>query len=332
MSLHRLLTLIEPPPPRTAEYGSTVLAVRTGLRAWAAEVGLVGSGSAGERVVGDGVESMAVRSFPTAPVERVTLFTKWLAWVLWEDDEIDEGGVGGTPSLVAQRYDSLLRALRAGVAGPDADGLERAAVALWQETIPEMGAAWRERFLTNLAGHADATLAAAHNQQRGRTPTPAEFPMLRGGLAGLHVYDLAEPVLGRELPEAVASSHEWRTLVGGVNDVAAWCNDIASLERETAGGEVHNYVIVIRHALGCSDEDAIAWVADRIADRLSEVATTQAALPALTRRLGLSDHDAHTVEADAKVICAVPRDQLEWLVGSQRYSTVAVGPVETATG
>ena len=275
-------------------------------------------------------ERLAARVFPAAPVDRVTLYARWLIWLYAFDDARDDGPVGGSATAVDDLYGHLLMSLRRGGPRLGADPLELALNELWRTTTPPMSQDWRRRFLTNMERHRAACVEEAVNRRTGRTPTLDEYPSLRRRSLGRFLFDLVEPVLGVELPAAVVPTGPWQSLVEGLTDLTAWCNDVASHPMEAARDDPHNYVTVIATAGGRDPVRAADRVIDRIAERASEIAAAARGLPADLTALGVPAGSVRRAGEVAAVLVRAQGAQLEWLQESGRYGMgvrVPVGPV-----
>jgi hypothetical protein len=262
---------------------------------------------------------MAARIFPEAPMAQVVLFTKWLTWLFAFDDLRDEGAMGSSATAIEALYNDLLKAVRRGYARPGAGPLEAALADLWQQTAPTMGSAWRRRFTGHLDWHREGCMDEAVNRRTDGIPSLRAYPPLRRRINGLFMFDLAEPVLGTEIPEALAASRTWQNLVEGTSDLTAWCNDVASCVQDRPGGDTCNYVIVATRSLALEPLAAVDWVYDQITWRSYDVQAAARSLPAEFTRLKL---DPPTVRAVSKLACgllAAPRAHLDWLLESGRY-------------
>jgi hypothetical protein len=287
--------------------------------AWARRGGLI-TGDADASLLGRARFAwMAARMFPDADEDRVTLFTQWLIWLFVFDDARDEGPLGGSATAVDAMYTHLLRALRRGRSRPGAGPLEVALPELWRATSPVMSRSWRCRFLSHLEEHRTACAEEAVNRRTGHIPSPERYPALRRRTSGAFMLDLAEPVLGVELPAAVIRSPAWQGLLEGTADLIAWCNDVASYTREASQGATHNYVTVFAHAFGLTPDQTGTWVVDRIAERAPDVEAAARQLPATFARLGLDPAVASRTGGIAEALLTAPRAHLEWLLESGRY-------------
>jgi hypothetical protein len=288
---------------------------------WAREVGLVANERGAERMRRAGFEHLAARAFPHTRLAKVALFAEWITWLSCFDDERDEGRLGSDVDELDRLWDQLLAAL-----GGDAEreatpapAIEVALVDLWYPTSAGMGRGWRRRFVDHLELHRLGVRREAENRVTGRVPSLDEYPLLRRQTAGMFVWDLVEAILEVEVPVELVSSVEWTSLIAAVSDVVAWCNDIASLPREDAGGEVHNYVVVAADALSMDRPAAVDWVLARIVERLADVHAAARALPGLFTRHEVPRRTAAEVSSVACVFTSAPRVYIDWLLASERY-------------
>lgn len=295
-----------------AEIGRAVVA-------WAWQVGLVGDERTATRFRHAGFEQLASRALPESKAGEVTLFAKWLAWLSFFDDELDEGALGSSAEGVDDAYGGVMAALQRGQARRDAWPIEGAVVDLWRETAVAMSPAWRGRFLDRLSVHRAASRQQAENRRAGSIPTLADYTLLRRATVGAYMFDLLEPVLRVEVPGRLVETRAWTTLIEGTSDVVALSNDVASLAKERACGDIHNYLIVASHALGVDSLQAAAWVNDQITERIAQMQAAARALPSEFARLQM---DPGSARGASKVACALlgaPRAHLEWIMESGRY-------------
>jgi hypothetical protein len=291
---------------------------------WARQMGLVTDEGSAERMRQAGFEQLAARIFPASALARVALFAEWLTWVFCFDDARDEGRLGRCADELDDLWSELLAAM-AGHAGHLDDeavrAIEVALVDLWAPTSSAMGPSWRRRFLDHLELHRSGLQREAANRASGRVPALDEYPLLRRQTAGTFMWDLVEAVLEVEVPAELASTVEWTNLTAAVSDVIAWCNDIASLPRETAQGDVHNYVLVAAAGLSIDTRVATDWVLARISERLGHMHSAVAALPRLFAQNRVPRPTATAVSLVACVFTSAPRAYIEWLLNSNRYAS-----------
>jgi hypothetical protein len=300
---------------------------------WARRVGLVTDDDGVERMRQAHFEQLAARIFPAQSPGRVALFAEWLTWLFCFDDERDEGGLGRHADELDRLWGELLAAMAGHAEHADDEvvqAIEVALVDLWPMTAGGMGPSWRRRFLDHLELHRVGLQREASNREMGRVPALDEYPLLRRQTAGTFMWDLVESVLEVEVPPRLASTVEWTNLTAAVSDVIAWCNDIASLPRETAQGDVHNYVLVAASSLSIDTRVATDWVLARISERLGNMRSAVAALPRLFAHNQVPRPTAAAVSHVACVFTSAPRAYIEWLLGSSRYSATSAGSAPAA--
>jgi hypothetical protein len=133
------------------------------------------------------------------------------------------------------------------------------------------------------------------------------------------MFNLFEAIHHAEIPAPLARTGAWRELCAAANDITAWCNDIASHEREAAAGDTTNYVTVFQNALGCGTPSAVDHVKRRIRGRLADLRDARYLLDDETRRLDLDDR--HTrIALVADTLADLPGTHFGWLLDSGRYA------------
>lgn len=273
--------------------------------AWAArQLGLGSAARFGE---------MASRAFPETDTDDVVLFGQWLAWLFAFDDLRDEGPIGRDERATDRFYATVL----SGRGHPIADAFNE----LWQRISPRTTLGWQTAFHAHLQEHRVACWSEARFRLLGTPPTPYEYAQLRRKANGPFMFDLAEPILRVRLPDELRETSAWQGMLAACNDVTAWCNDIASAEKESAVGDVHNYVLVISHHTNVDLSAATVVVLDRIAERIGDLQEAARALPREFRRLGMSQKESCDASKVAMILLGAPRGHLEWLLESARYDS-----------
>lgn len=292
---------------------------------WALMMGLVTDARGCERLRRSRVAHAAARIAWLAPVEQVTLFSQWVTWILVFDDLQDEAGL--ETDSVHHVYERLLGLLEGRGEGAGALPVERALEDLWSRTAGPMSLAWRERFIHHMRCQREAFIEQTALRRSGRVPTLSEYPQLRRHTNAIFAFDLSEPVHSQEIARPLLPA--WTALCEPVNDVMAWCNDLASVARETALGETTNYVTVFQHALGCDLATAVSHVQTAIQQRMRDLAAADWVLRKELHRLKLDDQAPQVLRL-ARVLRQVPGGHLGWLLESARYRAGGEAPAAPA--
>ncbi|MFD5327970.1 terpene synthase family protein [Streptomyces sp. NPDC127092] len=297
------------------------------LGVWAAGVGLTDGPSEEARLRSAGFHLISSRFFSDAPAEAVELFARWVVLLFHLDDQQDEGPMGRSPDHVRAVYQAMTSVIDGDPPAARPAPAVAAMADLWPRTADGLSGAWRLRFRAQFLCHRDAFLTQVTHRERATVPTRERYPALRRDANGMFMWNLVEAALRTEVPAALADGALWREMCEASNDVTAWCNDVLSLKREIAAGEVTNYVIVLQHATGCDTATALDQVCGHIRARYlrltairAELVRPIAALPAALRG---------SVARIADIICAMPGTQLAWFAESGRYQDSA--PVSNGT-
>jgi hypothetical protein len=283
---------------------------------WASRMGLVVDDGGLRRLRRSRVAQAAARIAWLAPVTQVALFAQWVTWILVVDDLQDEAGRDVDGESVHRAYQRLLDILEGGAVGAEAPPVERALEDLWSRTAEPMSQAWRERFIGHMRCQRDAFIEQVRLRRSGRVPTLIEYPRLRRHTNSIFAFDLSEPVHSMEVPPSLLAP--WNALCEPINDIMAWCNDIASVSREAALGETTNYVIVFQNALGCDLRTAVAAVRECIQQRMRDLSAAEQALREEAHRLGFEGNSPDILLL-ARILLQVPGTHLGWLLESGRY-------------
>lgn len=301
-------------------------------RGWVRSFGLVRSERAQERFDNTQAGTLAGRIYASAATKSdLLIVTDWLSWLFVLDDQLDEGGLGRDPRATEE----CLRPLKAVLTGEPS-------------TCPSSeGPTWRsaERHLAP-AGAVDAVdLADEVCRSRPRLPErvrvggsqPGNRPRTRcGGVSGAPALggaiwpslDLLEFVTHEPLPDLLHDDLLFTELRSAAADVVCWTDDILTVEKERARGDVHNFVIVLQHANGCTDEVALARVAQYIDLRLADFSERERRVPDLLGALELPESTLHATRAHRAGLRDGMRGHLDWGIGTIRYNEVE----QTAAG
>jgi hypothetical protein len=123
------------------------------------------------------------------------------------------------------------------------------------------GWGWFARMVASTQEYFEACVWEAANRQRGLTPNVDSYMDMRRCAGGMYIYaDFIELVARAELPLVARRQMDVRRLVQIACNVSCWHNDLFSLEKEVARGDVHNLAVVLarQHGLGLREGRAMA--------------------------------------------------------------------------
>jgi hypothetical protein len=314
--------------PFPSAINSCAAEAQEALSRWAQRMGLVQGPKAVARFNASKFGYLTARAYPAIGRDELVLLSSWNTWLFCLDDQSDESGFGRDP-VAMQAIFARFMALLHGQPALDASPLTRALVDLWARMSEGSNPAWRARFRYSVSAYFASQVWEATNRARRTIPGKDEYIRMRritGALdTGIVLIDLAAHVM---LPDAVRTSPLVTDLCDAANDVVCWTNDLVSLPKEMARGDVHNLVIVLRHQDGGSLQAAADAVALMIRERtLAYMNMERMALERLIPAYHAPIDAALTTYTG--ILRSWMRGNFDWGRDSGRYSLIeeTTGPV-----
>lgn len=237
-------------------------AVERETLAWADGFGLFKDSRSLEVFRAGGIGLLAGRFHPFSERDELRLIADFYAWMFLQDDLRDESDLGRNPDSLSETDRRSLDVLE-GDEPADSDGPVIRAVHDLRERFATLapGPMWMRRFTRTIRNYLEATIWEASNRARGVVPDPESYLRMRPLTGGL---DIDEELIGlsenARLPRRVLNERSVRRLTEISFNVVCWSNDVLSLEKELAHGDVHNLVVVLQRATDLSLEDAVERV------------------------------------------------------------------------
>ncbi|WP_119065919.1 terpene synthase family protein [Rubrobacter indicoceani] len=203
------------------------------------------------------IGNLASRMYPSGRLEDVQLIADWSAWLLLRDDRWDVTESLAEWERLANRDRAYIRLMRRGnrasANGPEdsGDALYRGLQDLCERTRRRalensVGDPINGAFLKTMAEFFRGSVRQSFLQRRGETPSLLEYTELRRITGGLDIltHTLAATD-GISLSGGALSGTLVERLRLAADNVCCWHNDLVSLNKELAGGEVNNLSIVL---------------------------------------------------------------------------------------
>ena len=225
---------------------------------WADRHGVFRSEEERRRFAAMDMGALAGLLYPEASSpEDAQLVADWCAWLLLRDDRWDSTQEPEEWERLAARDRSYLGLMRrapgrtAGVAEGEGDGLYRALADLCErlrvrarrEGLPDPV---DRRLTAVMKSFFFASVRETAYQRRGACPVLPEYVEMRSVTGGLDILTFVLAALdGIRLPRALFQDPAVRRLTAASHNVCCWHNDLVSLNKELASGEVHNLVLVL---------------------------------------------------------------------------------------
>ncbi|MGH8567216.1 MAG: terpene synthase family protein [Gammaproteobacteria bacterium] len=321
--------------PFPAEVNPHFEAVHEHTLAWVRRFGLAKDGSAFERLRGSKFARLAACAYPGAPGDELAIVSDFFTWLFQLDDECDEAGIGKRPERLAALHDQCLEVLsgrppeflskpsRPRSGRPDVP-LVQALDELRGRMDSRMSKAWMDRFNMSVSEYFAALLWEARNREICQWPDALTYIRMRPYTGAVYIgFDLIELTERQSLPLVVRKHPDFQRLMEMASNVVCWCNDLFSLRKERAHGDMHNLAMVIQHQEGITLQAAV----DRVAGLIERDVRGFMALVEALQSFGPETDDA--IRCFVAGMRALMRGNLDWSAGSRRYQeveTMEVGP------
>ena len=179
-------------------------------------------------------------------------------------------------------------------------------------------------------------VAHAHesiNRNRGTPAGMRQYLQVRRGVAATDLpISLGERAAMIDVPPAVFHSPQLRIMRQTAIDITLMCNDVYSLEKEEARGDMDNLILVIEHEHNLPRPKAVAHAQRKISQRCARFQRLSDQIPSVCAQLELTAQQRTVVDRYVEVMATWIRGYHEWETQTLRYAqAVDVLPV-TAPG
>ncbi|MEU8794080.1 terpene cyclase [Streptomyces sp. NPDC048643] len=287
---------------------------------WVRRLGLVKEGRSLQWYAAWDMPGLAAHGMPYARAAGLDLCADAMAFFFVFDDQFD-GPLGRDPARAAAACQKLIDIVHGAPIGTGADACSRAFADLWTRSRAGAHPGWVAR-----AAHEwEYYLAAQAHEAIGRirgTPGDLEtYLQVRRGIAGTALpLSLGERAAGLKLPPSVFHSPQLRLMRDIAVDVTMMCNDVYSLEKEEARGDVDNLVLVIQHTGRSTREEAVSAAREEVARRTRRFRELETQVPAMCRQLGLTAQELVDVRAYVEVVTLWMSGYHAWQTRTRRYT------------
>ncbi|MFD7445611.1 isoafricanol synthase [Streptomyces sp. NPDC059909] len=278
------------------------------------------------------LERLMAYFYPDATGSDLELAADFNAWFFIFDDQFD-GGLGTRPEAIERVVDNLVATMTLdGPAHQRPDGREsplvRAFQDIWRRATAGTPYGWQSRFRAHWRDYMAAHQGEARNRNADRLPTLEELLEVRRDSIGVQpCLDFTERCGGYSLPDELLGSSPLREMRRITGDVVIFVNDIVSLVKELAAGDVNNSVVVLREQEGCTLEQSVERIAALANARTARFAQLAAALPKGMSERGVPPevrgHIEHYVEGMGHLMAG----NLAWSLATSRYDETGIAAV-----
>lgn len=291
--------------------------------AWARQHHLVQQEAAIERLRVARFAWLTARGYPSAGLEELALANDLNTWLFMLDDQFDDGELGRQPERIPLLIAQLLANLDyppANQSSPLGGPIGASLRDIWTRIVAFTTPRWQRRFLRHLAAYFHSYIWETTNRAQGLIPEITLYIEKRQDtgamLLALDFIDLTEHT---SLPAEVYASSQFQALLRITNNAVCWSNDIFSLEKEIARGDLNNLVLAVQQEQDCTLQEAVDLVNAMITREIQLFETLVGQLP------GAFPRQAQELQRYCAVMQSWIRGNLDWSLETVRYTEIERG-------
>ncbi|WP_007516020.1 terpene synthase family protein [Pseudofrankia saprophytica] len=289
--------------------------------AWVRRHGLVGGERSVDWYTSWDIPRLAAYGFPDATGPGLDLCTDAMAFFFVFDDQLD-GPLGRAPDRVARVCQGLIDIIHGTSPRHGDDPCSVAFADLWRRSTHGASPAWAARVASEWEYYFAAHAHEALNRRRGVPADMEQYLQVRRGIAGTTLpLSLGEHAAGLTLPPAVFHSPQLRIMREIAIDITLMCNDVYSLEKEEARGDMDNLVLVLEHTRHYTRDEAVAAAQGEVHRRCTRFQELAHDVPAMCTHLALPATQRATVTTYVGVLTAWICGYHAWETETLRYTT-----------
>lgn len=286
---------------------------------WARASMLIPDETAQRRYLGWDIANLMSRWIPEATGEGLDVAVDMTVAATILDDHFDSP-LGVRPDEAALVCAEITAIMAPDGPGQPASPLARAFADVWGRLIRGMPRWWRDLTRVHWTESINASLGETRNRMRGARSSRAEYFALRrrsGYVAPM--IELAHRALGFTPPEKFLRTRVAETMGTITVDVIDTTNDVYSVEKEEARGDVHNLVFVVERERSCTRAQALGEIGADISDWTGEFQRLTAALPDVYTAIGLTGHERELADRHVQALRYAMRGHYDWYSRTARY-------------
>ncbi|HET7329623.1 terpene synthase family protein [Dyella sp.] len=248
------------------------LQLRSQTHAWTVARGLLPPDIARIHANGLRYVNLVAGYYVDAPAKALRTILDFSIWFFIWDDHHGRYALHGHD----RRWGRLRDALHIVLSEPslhtnDPDPLVAGLADCVQRFYQQLDERWNKRFATHFHAVIEAYDREYHERIAQLVPSVEDYLALRRHTFGYEVWiDCLELAAGQALPRDVIDWPEYRDAGLASQEFSGWYNDLCSLPKELASGELHNLGISLIHHHDLSMPEAIAEVRRRVTSRVKD--------------------------------------------------------------
>ncbi|MFD8785178.1 terpene cyclase [Kitasatospora sp. NPDC059599] len=265
------------------------------------------------------IPRLAAYGFPYAEGPELDLCADAMAFFFIFDDQFD-GPLGQAPDRVAAVCQGFIDIVHGARPYSGHSPCSAAFADLWQRSTHRAPPSWLARAAHEWEYYFATHAHEAINRCRGVPTDMEQYLQVRRGIAATGLpLSLGERAAGISVPPAAFHSPQLRIMREIAVDITLMCNDVYSLEKEEARGDMDNLVLVIEHERRCSRAESVAAARKEVSRRCRRFQHLAREVPAMYAQLGLTPRQRAVVDAYIEVMTAWVSGYHAWETETLRY-------------
>jgi 5-epi-alpha-selinene synthase len=201
---------------------------------------------------------LTASAYPDSQIEELKIINHWISWLFIWDDQCDMSDLGKQPEVLENFHKRFLEILSGSEIKSNDIPLGRALNDLRQRMLERGSAEWFHYFVRSVESYFNGCVREANNRIQGIVPDIESYEMLRRLSGAMYsVFDLIEFSNQWMLPSYLREDNIVKKLKYMANNIVCWSNDLVSVSKEMASGDVHNLVLVLYYQQHISIDKAI---------------------------------------------------------------------------
>ncbi|MFJ3233801.1 terpene cyclase [Streptomyces sp. NPDC086787] len=288
---------------------------------WVNRLGLVDEGRSLNWYTSWDMPRLAALGFPCARGPALDLCADAMALFFVFDDQFD-GFLGRDPARAAAVCQKMIDIVHGALPGPGANPCSLAFADIWARSTDGAHPGWVMRTAHEWEYYFATQAHEAIGRLRGTPADMETYLQVRRGIAATDLpLSLGERAAGITVPAAAFHSPQLRIMRQAAIDVTFMCNDVYSLEKEEARGDMDNLVLVIEHSHRCTRDEAITGARREVRLRVERFQELALQVPGLCAQLGLTGGEAADVDTYVEMMDAWMSGYHAWQTRTHRYTS-----------
>ncbi|WP_328764852.1 terpene synthase family protein [Streptomyces sp. NBC_00272] len=264
---------------------------------------------------------LAALGFPHARGPALELCADAMGFFFVFDDQFD-GPLGLDPARTARVCQQLIDIAHGATPATGSDPCTAAFADIRARSTRGAHAAWTARTAHEWEYYFAAQAHEAIGRVRGTPADMTTYLQVRRGIAATDLpLSLGERAAGITVPAAAFHAPQLRIMRQAAIDVTLMCNDVYSLEKEEARGDVDNLVLVLEHTRSLNRDEAVTAAGHRVNRRVRQFRELAEQVPVLCTQLGLHRRERAAVDTYVAIMTAWMGGYHAWQTGTLRYRT-----------